>query len=215
MGAGSTSTGVRRVVLHALRLTSLASAEVVARRLDLPVADVEDELRRCAGSELVRERSGRLAGWSLTPEGRAEAQRLLSDELDDLGARSLVESSYERFLTVNGSFLDVCTRWQLREVDGESIPNDHADPAHDEATVGALAELHQVVVGVVDELAAQVVRFGGYRPRFEYAFDRVCAHDVEWFTRPLIDSYHTVWFELHGDLLATLGRTRTSEHAGG
>jgi pyruvate,orthophosphate dikinase len=33
----------------------------------------------------------------------------------------------------------------------------------------------------------------------------------EWIARPTIDSYHTVWFELHEHLLATLGRTRTDE----
>jgi hypothetical protein len=27
----------------------------------------------------------------------------------------------------------------------------------------------------------------------------------------MIDSYHTVWFELHEDLLATLGRQRSQE----
>ena len=27
----------------------------------------------------------------------------------------------------------------------------------------------------------------------------------------MIDSYHTVWFELHEDLLATLGIERSSE----
>jgi hypothetical protein len=33
----------------------------------------------------------------------------------------------------------------------------------------------------------------------------------EWFTKPVIDSYHTVWFELHEDLLCTLGIERASE----
>ena len=37
---------------------------------------------------------------------------------------------------------------------------------------------------------------------------------VEWFTRPMIDSYHTVWFELHENLLATLGIERAREQAG-
>ena len=30
-------------------------------------------------------------------------------------------------------------------------------------------------------------------------------------TKPMIDSYHSVWFELHEDLLATLGIERGSE----
>ena len=39
------------------------------------------------------------------------------------------------------------------------------------------------------------------------------AGDHQWFTRPLIDSYHTVWFELHEDLLSTLGKERASEES--
>ncbi len=33
----------------------------------------------------------------------------------------------------------------------------------------------------------------------------------DWFTKPTIDSYHSVWFELHEDLLATLGLERAKE----
>ena len=40
------------------------------------------------------------------------------------------------------------------------------------------------------------------------------AGDTDWFTKPMIPSYHTVWFELHEDLLATLGIERGSEGGG-
>jgi len=39
----------------------------------------------------------------------------------------------------------------------------------------------------------------------------VSAGDVDWFTKPMIPSYHTVWFEMHEDLLCTLGIERGSE----
>jgi hypothetical protein len=39
--------------------------------------------------------------------------------------------------------------------------------------------------------------------------------DLDWFTRPMIESYHTVWFELHENLLATLGIQRAMEQAAG
>ena len=32
-------------------------------------------------------------------------------------------------------------------------------------------------------------------------------------TKPVIESYHTVWFELHEDLLVTLGLDRAAETA--
>ena len=37
------------------------------------------------------------------------------------------------------------------------------------------------------------------------------AGEKDWFTKPTIDSYHTVWFELHENLLATLGIERGKE----
>ena len=51
----------------------------------------------------------------------------------------------------------------------------------------------------------------GYRDRLRTAVDRVRAGEREWFDKPLIDSFHTVWFELHEDLLATLGLERAAE----
>jgi hypothetical protein len=35
--------------------------------------------------------------------------------------------------------------------------------------------------------------------------------DHDWFTMPVIDSYHTIWFELHENLLATLNLERADE----
>ena len=36
-----------------------------------------------------------------------------------------------------------------------------------------------------------------------------------WLVRPLIDSYHTVWFELHEELILAAGLTRESEAKAG
>ena len=37
------------------------------------------------------------------------------------------------------------------------------------------------------------------------------AGERDWFAKPMIDSYHTVWFQLHEDLLNTLGIERSKE----
>jgi pyruvate,orthophosphate dikinase len=64
-------------------------------------------------------------------------------------------------------------------------------------------------------LADDLDRLGGYPDRLAHAHDRVVAGDHAWLTRPTVDSYHTVWFELHEDLLATLGRSRSDERGDG
>ena len=56
-----------------------------------------------------------------------------------------------------------------------------------------------------------LARFGSYPDRFSTALAKVQDGETDWFTKPVIDSYHTVWFELHENFLASLGIERTSE----
>ena len=44
--------------------------------------------------------------------------------------------------------------------------------------------------------------------KLQPALDNVRAGETVWLTRPLIDSYHTVWFELHEELILAVGLTR-------
>jgi hypothetical protein len=195
-------------VLHAVRLASLTDADGIVARVGLDHATVAATLADALDRGWVVERTGRVAGWSLTASGRAEGLRLLATELEEKGARPAIEAAYGTFLTVNQRFLEVCTTWQLRE---EGVVNDHTDEVHDAAVVAELEQLHLVVGEVVERASAALERFGDYRTRFVHALDRLRAGELEWFTRPLVDSYHTVWFELHDDLLATLGRDRSTE----
>ena len=127
------------------------------------------------------------------------------------GARPGIEGAYGRFQRVNGELLDVCTAWQLKSVDGTQMLNDHADVAHDTETIARLAKVHAAAAPVVADLGAALSRFDRYGPRLAHALAKVEAGQTEWFTKPLLDSYHTVWFELHEDLLSTLGLQRGAE----
>ncbi len=53
-----------------------------------------------------------------------------------------------------------------------------------------------------------LTRFGGYDRRFTAALRRARDGDAAWVDRTDVDSCHRVWFELHEDLLATLGIDR-------
>jgi hypothetical protein len=201
------------LVLHALRLRTLAGAEQIAARFALPAETVDDSLRRAAAAGWVVHRDGRMSGWRLTSVGRVEGERLLADELDAAGARSVVLSQYEAFLVLNPELLAVCTDWQVVVTPAGELVNDHDDPEHDAAVLDRLDALHDQIVPVTTALAGTLSRFTGYTDRLTAAHERVRAGDHDWITRPVIDSYHTVWFELHEDLLATLGRERSQERA--
>ncbi len=199
------------LVLTGLRLQGFAEPDVLAPRAGLSEDEVEKLLDAFERDGLVRHREGRVSGWNLTADGRAEGERVLAAELDALGIRDSLAQAYRGFLAHNGRLLDICTQWQVRDVDGISKVNDHADRVYDAAVFSELREVDAAVRPVVEELASMLERFAGYAPRLQNALDRVAAGEVDWFTKPTIDSYHTVWFELHENLLATLGIERGTE----
>lgn len=164
-----------------------------------------------AAEGLAARRDGRVAGWMLTKDGREAHAAAVTDELAASGAGPAIEEAYQGFLAVNPELLRVCTDWQLRD----GAVNDHGDAGYDTRVVKRLEEVHARAVPVLDDLAAALQRLASYEPRLSNALDRVRSGDYEWFTRPLLDSYHTVWFELHEDLLVTLGRSRGDEGRGG
>ncbi|MEZ5141290.1 MAG: hypothetical protein R2726_02045 [Acidimicrobiales bacterium] len=199
------------LVLLGLRLTSFAPTERVASVVGLSVEEAAPHLDAALDAGWARHREGRLSGWVLTAAGRAEGERLLAEELDRVGARDEVHRGYRRFLALNGRCLQVCTDWQLRADGDDQVVNDHTDADYDAAVIDRLATLHDEIRPVLGELAAALPRFGTYVPRFSSARARVEAGEHEWFTRPDLDSFHTVWFELHEHLLATLGIDRATE----
>lgn len=199
------------LVLHALRLRGFADAPVVAEGAGLSPEATEGVLAAAVSEENVRYREGRMTGYMLTPAGRARGEQLLADELQSAGAGDAVRAAYQDFLKGNQDFLGLCTDWQTRTVDGAQVINDHLDDAYDAGIIGRLAEADEAVQPICAALADSLPRFASYSPRFKNALALVQSGEKDWFTKPTIQSYHTVWFELHEDLLATLGIERSKE----
>jgi hypothetical protein len=80
----------------------------------------------------------------------------------------------------------------------------------DEA-IERLRAVHHEAIGATEELAVELERMRSYGPRLAAALERVERGEREWVARPLIDSYHSVWHELHEDLLLTLDVDRSAE----
>ncbi len=206
------------LALHGLRLKGFAEANVVSTLLGKSEEEVAAALTEASASEFAMYRDGRMKGWALTTAGRIENERLLAAELaavapvDGVDARSIVQSVYDRFLALNRTMLAVCTRWQVKDANAQVL-NDHSDPAYDAAVVDELALLDAGVQPLLAELVVVLDRFGVHAGRLTHALERIRAGDQQWFTKPIMESYHTVWFELHEDLLASLGIDRASEGA--
>jgi hypothetical protein len=199
------------LVLHAVRLLGFGDAAAVARRTALDPGATRELLldQQALGLVAWSEFAG-LGGWSLTDRGRAHGERLLAAELAAVpGGRDVVAATYSTFLPLNDRLQSACTGWQLRPRPGDPLAeNDHTDPAWDGLVVAELEDLARELVAVAHGLAAVLDRFAGYDRRFSVALDRVLAGDRAWVAGTDVDSCHSVWFELHEDLLATLGLTR-------
>jgi hypothetical protein len=204
------------LVLTCLRLKSLAPAETVARLTGLSLDGVSERLEAFTGKGWARYREGVLSGWSLTPAGRVEGAGRAADELAATGTRPAVEAAYGMFLTQNQPFLQVCTDWQLRRSAAglPAVLNDHTDIDYDRGVIAELRAIDGSARLVCADLARALARFGHYGERFGTALRHVEAGETDWFTRPVLDSYHTIWFELHEDLLTTLGLERSGPDRG-
>ena len=200
----------RLLALHGLRLKGFAETEAVADTVGLEPAELAALLEQFQTDDLVVRRDGKMSGWALTPTGRKEGERLLAEELAVAGAEVVVRDAYERFTALNDELLALCTDWQMK---GEAV-NDHTDEAYDQGVIGRLIGFHDRVRPVVVDLRDALARFGSYSARLRAAVEKVAGGEKDWFTKPVIDSYHTVWFELHEDLLATLGLDRAKETGG-
>ena len=210
----STPSDPRTLVMHGLRLKGFAESAGVAEAVGVVAAEAKPVLDELVAEGLATYRTGRISGFTLSPAGRAEHVSLLAAELDAAGARETLHAAYQRFLGLNTDLLTVCTAWQLCEVNGASTPNDHTDGAYDAEVIARLARLHAHVEPICAELATLLHRFGGYGARLSFALGQLQSGKLDFFTKPMVPSYHTIWFELHEDLLATLGIERGSEGEG-
>jgi hypothetical protein len=213
------------LLLQAIRVRGNASVAGLVDATGLETDDVAKRLDAFEREGWVRFRPGPVGvpsaapapsgtqpgTWTLTGDGRAEGERRAAAELDQAGVRPVVEDDYRRFRDLNPSLLQVCTDWQLRNEAGRTAPNDHQDWAYDAAVIARLVDIDDAIQPLCRQLAGALDRFAGYAERFGRALARVRDGENDWFTRPTIDSYHTVWFELHENLLATLGIERGKE----
>ncbi|WP_020519237.1 hypothetical protein [Catelliglobosispora koreensis] len=198
------------LVLHAVRLAGFADTAAAAHRFGTGLAETEEILGDAEAYGWVSHASfAGLSGWSLTERGRAENERQLAAELAETGAVTEVQQIHEDFLPLNGRLLHACTNWQLRPTPSDPLAvNDHSDPDWDAAVIGELAFLAGALTPLAHRLEKILNRFSGYDTRFTAAMQRARDGDGRWVDHTDIDSCHRVWFELHEDLIATLGLSR-------
>ena len=197
-------------VIACLAVKAIATVEQLASAL----LTTEDELRPVVDDLTSRGLTGHVAGaLQLSDAGQERAESIQRAVVADLGADAAV-AALDDFLPLDQRMKTTVTAWQLRDVDGEQTINDHTDEAYDVEVIGRLEALHTDAAGWLASLD-RVRRFVGYRLRLDRAMTAVKGSDTRFIASPRVDSYHSVWFELHEDLIRLAGRTREDEVAAG
>jgi hypothetical protein len=153
--------------------------------------------------------AGAKGTYMVAPAGREWLDEQYPVVYAEFRADPAATEAYERFERINRELLSLFTDWQMiPSAGGERVPNDHSDADYDAGIVDRLGAQHERAEKVLDAFAALDPRLGVHKERLDEAYDKVLAGELDWVSGARIDSYHTVWFELHEDLLRMLGRER-------
>jgi hypothetical protein len=194
------------LVLHALAVKKAGGPDAVATVLGRDEGEVAPALETAVAE-------GRAIGangtFMVTPPGREWLVQRYPEAYAEFRDDPEATAAYERFEKINRELLALFTDWQMMpSVGGARVSNDHSDAEYDNEIVDRLGRQHDRAEKLLDRFAELEPRLGVYRRRLDDAYDKALAGDHDWVSGARIDSYHTVWFELHEDLLRMLGRER-------
>jgi hypothetical protein len=197
------------LLLHVARVKGLAPVAILADMAGISPDDAAAKIASLHEHGLLEWKEGRFPGWKITPSGR-EAHKILLDQEFSAPTfpKAALHQAYEGFSSLNTAFKTLCTAWQIHE--GTNDLNDHSDKKYDKTVIVRLEKLHLDAAQAVVQLSTALSRLSTYGPRLSVALKRVQSGAHAAFARPMADSYHDIWMELHQDLLLTLQLERTA-----
>jgi hypothetical protein len=192
-------------VMHGMAIRKHGSAHDIAAICGLPEQRVKAVLEAATAGGRVVEADGR---YLLSPAGQLILASDYSRFCGALRANAAFTAAYERFERINVELKQLITDWQTIELGGKRVPNDHADTAYDRRIIDRLGDLHERFEPVLRALVAGSSRLRVYQDKLMAALESAEAGETAAVSDARSDSYHTVWFELHEDLLRLMGRQR-------
>ena len=192
-------------VMHGVAIRKHGDVAAVAAIAGLAPARMQAVLAGAVAGGRVAEVDGK---YMLTPCGQLMLAGEYSRFNDGLRANGEFVAAYQRFEVINKDLKQLITDWQTMEVGGKRVANDHSDKAYDERVIGKLGDLHERFEPILNKLCAGEPRLAVYRDKLGQALEKAEDGDLAWVSDAKQDSYHTVWFELHEDLLRILGHVR-------
>lgn len=195
----------RMLAFHGLAIKRLANAATVGGLTGQSAEALDAEFKAAVATGRALESKG---GYTLTPLARVALQASYDKFFGELRSREDFAHAYEGFERINNDLKQIITDWQTIDIRGERRSNDHSDPDYDEKILDRLASLHERAEPILGGLARGLPRLKIYADKLEEALDKAEGGANEWVSDIHRESYHTVWFELHEELLRIMGRER-------
>lgn len=193
------------LILHGLAIKKHSDVDGVARLLGLDRDLVARSLDAAVKQGSAVEIQGK---YMLSPLARITVESEYSRLYGSLRKNAEFMAAYEAFERINLQLKSLITEWQTIEVGGQQVANDHSNREHDLRLIDRLGNLHESADRILAQLSAHLPRLETYRTHLLAALERAEDGAFEWVSDAKIDSYHTLWFELHEDLLRIVGRQR-------
>jgi len=211
LSTGEAGELTREEVLRTLLIKGYATPEMLGACLFCATEQAASLLDLLGAEGLVETAAG---SFRLTADGKAVAAELVGADREAWGTDAAA-AALDAFVALDARMKRTVTDWQMREVDGEQQLNDHGDPEYDREVLDRLRELHADAITWLRPLEGRLFRLGRYEARLERAAGLALNGDPAYVASPRVDSYHSVWFELHEELIHLAGRTRAEEAAAG
>jgi hypothetical protein len=192
-------------LLHGMAIKKHADAAALADLVGQCVAALAPLLERAVATGRAAEAQGK---YLLTPAGHMILDGQYGVRCAALREDPAFVSAYDRFELINTELKQAITDWQLVDIGGKPMPNDHSDSDYDEKILDRLAQIHERVEPILQTFAVRSPRFTRYGEKLERALEQAEDGEHAWVSDATIESYHTVWFEMHEDLLRMLARVR-------
>ena len=192
-------------VLNAVLLKKMASAGTVAELTGRSVDEVERYF-----TDLERREAIFLADSNAlsTETGTTLIKAFADRHYASLRADETMAGWHARFEPLNRQLLAAITAWQTVDAGGAKFANDHSDPAYDDKVLSRIEGIVAKMGRLLDEFGAKVPRFVRYRDRLDTALEKAYAGETRYISDVQLDSIHSIWFEMHEDILLVLGLER-------
>ncbi|TYQ11754.1 UNVERIFIED_ORG: hypothetical protein L601_001400000490 [Gordonia westfalica J30] len=194
------------LALHGLTLRQLATAEQLSDVTDLDAEVIGSALDQAVADGRAMAARG---AFMITPAGREHLDGVYPEAFADLRADDELVSVLADFEQgINKKNLALMTSWQTIVVDGTEQPNDHSDADHDAKVIDRLVQLHDRATVLLAPFADVDSLSKKFLARLDEALQRVDQGEHDYVSSVRIDSYHTVWYQMHEHLLRVMGEER-------